>query len=119
MAQIQFAAGASRVRALCSDPRWHADLASFRTAMREVPRAPHHIKLASAHVMGGSCMGEDPRIAACDSRGRYHHLENLSVLDGSLFPTSVGANPQLSIYALVARLASALAAELAPAHRVS
>lgn len=115
MAQIQFAAGASRVRALCSDPRWHADLAAFRAAMREVPRAPHHIKLASAHVMGGSCMGEDPRIAVCDSRGRYHHLENLSVLDGSLFPTSVGANPQLSIYALVARLASALAAELAPA----
>jgi choline dehydrogenase-like flavoprotein len=34
------------------------------------------------------------------------------VLDGSLFPTSIGANPQLSIYALVAKLASGLATKL-------
>jgi choline dehydrogenase-like flavoprotein len=39
------------------------------------------------------------------------------VLDGSLFPTSIGANPQLSIYGLVARLASGLAAELVPSAR--
>ena len=35
-----------------------------------------------------------------DERGRHHHLANLSVHDGSVFPTSIGANPQLSIYAL-------------------
>ncbi len=35
---------------------------------------------------------------------------NLYVCDGSLFPTSIGANPQLSIYAFAARIArSALA----------
>jgi choline dehydrogenase-like flavoprotein len=34
------------------------------------------------------------------------------VLDGSLFPTSIGANPQLSIYAIVAKLASGLAQSL-------
>ena len=49
-----------------------------------------------------------------DERGRHHHLANLSVHDGSLFPTSVGANPQLSIYGMTARMASELAAELAP-----
>ena len=38
--------------------------------------------------------------------------ENLSVHDGSLFPTSIGANPQLSIYGLVNMLASGLAREL-------
>jgi choline dehydrogenase-like flavoprotein len=45
--------------------------------------------------------------------GRYHGVRNLSVHDGSLFPTSIGANPQLSVYALSARLASALAQALA------
>ena len=40
------------------------------------------------------------RRAAVDPSGRYHHLDNLYVLDGSLFPTSIGANPQLSIYAV-------------------
>ena len=55
----------------------------------------------------------DPRAAAVDPQGRYHHLANLHVLDGSLFPTSIGANPQLSIYAVVAKLATALAASIA------
>ncbi len=32
--------------------------------------------------------------------------------DGSLFPTSIGANPQLSIYGVVAWLASGLAQSL-------
>jgi len=44
--------------------------------------------------------------------GRYHGLANLSVHDGSLFPTSIGANPQLSIYGITARLASTLAQSL-------
>ena len=35
-------------------------------------------------------------------------LANLSIHDGSLFPTSIGANPQLSIYALCAKLATEL-----------
>jgi choline dehydrogenase-like flavoprotein len=44
--------------------------------------------------------------------GQHHQLENLTICDGSLFPTSVGANPQLSIYGLAARIAAGLAARL-------
>lgn len=47
-----------------------------------------------------------------NSGGRHHQWPDISVLDGSLFPTSVGANPQLSIYAIVARLVSKLALDL-------
>jgi len=57
-------------------------------------------------------MGPNPRVSVVDESGRHHHLANLSVHDGSLFPTSLGANPQLSIYALTARLAARLAASL-------
>jgi choline dehydrogenase-like flavoprotein len=49
-----------------------------------------------------------------DPSGRHHHLENLYVFDGSLFPTSVGANPQLSIYGITAKLATELAVRLKP-----
>lgn len=59
-------------------------------------------------------MGEDPARAVTNSNGRFLHLDQLSVMDGSLFPTSIGANPQLSIYGMVARLATMLAAELKP-----
>ena len=49
--------------------------------------------------MGGCAMGSDPRRSVVDSRGRHDQLEKLWIVDGSVFPTSVGANPQLSIYA--------------------
>jgi choline dehydrogenase-like flavoprotein len=39
-------------------------------------------------------------------------VENLSVHDGSVFPTSVGANPQLSIYGVTTMLATRLAKSL-------
>jgi choline dehydrogenase-like flavoprotein len=44
--------------------------------------------------------------------GTHWQLANLSVHDGSLFPTSIGANPQLSIYGLVNRLAQGLATRM-------
>ena len=72
-------------------------------------------RLGSAHVMGGCAMGEDAKNAVTDSLGRHHQLENLSIHDGSLFPTSIGANPQLSVYGLTAQLASGLAERLAKA----
>lgn len=57
-------------------------------------------------------MADDARQGVVTAAGRHFHAENLSVHDGSVFPTSLGANPQLSIYALVARNASLLAREL-------
>jgi choline dehydrogenase-like flavoprotein len=62
--------------------------------------------------MGGCMMTGDPRAGVTGPDGRYHGLANLSVHDGSLFPTSIGANPQLSIYGITARLASQLAQSL-------
>jgi choline dehydrogenase-like flavoprotein len=112
MAQIQFAAGARVVMPV------HASRASYRSwseaqaGIAALPLAPLVAPLFSAHVMGGSALGPDPRRSAVDPSGRYHHLDNLYVLDGSLFPTSIGANPQLSIYAIVAKLATAIAAAL-------
>jgi choline dehydrogenase len=39
-------------------------------------------------------------------------VENLSVFDGSEFPTSIAANPMESIHSMVAKQATALAEEL-------
>jgi choline dehydrogenase-like flavoprotein len=51
------------------------------------------------HPMGSVPMSDDPS-AAVDSEGRHHHLRGLWIADGSLFPSSIGVPPQLSIYAL-------------------
>jgi choline dehydrogenase-like flavoprotein len=112
MLELQFAAGAVRARPMLSDAAWHTALPSALAAVDRFDYRPHHVRLGSAHVMGGCAMGEDVREAVCDSRGRVHHVEGLSVFDGSLFPTSIGANPQLSIYGLVTKLTTELIAEL-------
>jgi choline dehydrogenase-like flavoprotein len=65
--------------------------------------------------MGGAPKGPDARRAVVDPTGRHHRVGNLFVADGSLFPTSIGANPQLSIYAIAARIADGIATDLLPA----
>jgi choline dehydrogenase-like flavoprotein len=69
-------------------------------------------RVVSAHVMGGAAMGPDPTSSVVNEAGRHHHVANLSVHDGSVFPTSLGANPQLTIYALAARMADGLVTTL-------
>ena len=69
--------------------------------------------LFTAHLMGGCPMSENASRGVVDSRGRHHQVANLSVFDGSVFPTSIGANPQLSVYALTAQNATTLAKDLA------
>ncbi len=65
--------------------------------------------LFSAHVMGGCKMGDDPSRAVVRSSDlRHHQLENLHIVDGSVFPTSLGVNPQESIYGLAHLVSSRL-----------
>ncbi len=112
MAELQFAAGAQRVR-LAHDAA--GPLLSWREARQAIPLLPMKpllVRVASAHVMGGCAMAAEPSQGVVQPDGRHWQLESLSVLDGSLFPTSLGANPQLSIYGIVKRLASQLAREL-------
>ena len=58
-------------------------------------------RVVSAHVMGGCAMAGDEAQGVARPDGEHWQIDNLSVHDGSLFPTSIGANPQLSIYGLV------------------
>ena len=52
---------------------------------------------------GGNRMGGRARESVVDSYGRFHGLQNLFVCDASIFPTSVGVNPQLTVMALALR----------------
>jgi len=90
------------------------DPAAARAAIDGFELQPLVTTVVSAHVMGGAPLGPDPKRAVVTPSGRHHQLENLYVFDASLFPTSIGANPQLSIYGIVARLATDLAHTMAP-----
>jgi len=112
MAQIQFAAGAKTVMPLQTSGVHYDNWRDAKGGIEALALAPFATTVVSAHVMGGCPLGPDAARAVVNSTGRHHFLDNLYVFDGSLFPTSIGANPQLSIYGIVAKLASALALRL-------
>ncbi|MCC6198176.1 MAG: GMC family oxidoreductase [Burkholderiales bacterium] len=112
MAEIQFAAGATSVSPGHGYGPPFTSFATARAAIAAFDLRPRYTRVVSAHVMGGAPFGADPREGVVDLSGRHRHLRNLYVCDGSLFPTSIGANPQLSIYAFAARIATGIAASL-------
>ncbi|HJV02392.1 MAG TPA: GMC family oxidoreductase [Burkholderiaceae bacterium] len=121
MAEVQFAAGAKQVAPVHEQAGRYSTWEAARKAINNLPYKVLQARVVSAHVMGGCTLSDDERLGVVGADGRYHGISNLSVHDGSLFPTSIGANPQLSIYGITARLASALAQQMTgkPAPRAS
>lgn len=113
--EMHFAAGARKARARHSQAQYHSTWAAAREAISGYTYEAHFALMGSAHVMGGCAMGENEQLCVTDSTGRFRQLENLYVFDGSVLPTSLGVNPQLTIYSISARNASLLAEQLTSA----
>ena len=112
MAEIQFAAGAKGVYPVHELAGAYTSWPQARDALTRLPMRPHITRVLSAHVMGGCGIAGKPELGVVRPDGRHWQVENLSVHDGSLFPTSIGANPQLSVYGLTNLLATGLARQL-------
>lgn len=112
MAEIQFAAGARKVMPVHELAGQYGTWPEARQAIQSLPMKPLLTRVVSAHVMGGCAMAGEERLGVVRPDGVHWHLANLSVHDGSLFPTSIGANPQLSVYGVANRLATLLAKQL-------
>jgi choline dehydrogenase-like flavoprotein len=97
--RIQLAGGAKQ--AFSGHPRYVRSEAEIEKMIAEAPFAPNKIPVGVAHVMGGCPMGSNERTSIVDSRTlRHHGFDNMFVIDGSVYPTSLTVNPQLSIYGL-------------------
>jgi choline dehydrogenase-like flavoprotein len=59
--------------------------------------------------MGTLRMGSDPASSVVDAHGKFHEVANLYACDGSVFPTSAGWNPTLTIMAVASRIAHGIA----------
>lgn len=62
------------------------------------------LDLQAFHPLGTCRMGADPRDAVVDASGRVYGLDNLFIADGSIFPTSLGVNPQMTIMAAALKI---------------
>ncbi len=112
MAEVQFAAGAKQVLTGHELAPIFTSWPQAKATISTLPMQPLLTKLVSAHVMGGCGMAADPARGVARPDGMHWQIENLSVHDGSLFPTSIGANPQLSVYGIVNKLATQLTKRL-------
>lgn len=112
MAELQFAAGALQVLPINHQAQAFTSWSKAKAAITQLPMAPLQQTVVSAHVMGGCNMSTSANSGVVDAFGRHFQLQNLSIFDGSILPTSLGANPQLTLYALSWRNSQRLVAEL-------
>jgi choline dehydrogenase-like flavoprotein len=106
LVRIDLAAGALRSFTSHSPP---IEITSPRelALLDGAPMEANRVGVGSAHVMGGCAMGDDPsRSVVRSSDLRHHAIANLHVVDGSVFPTSLGVNPQETIYGLAHLMAT-------------
>ena len=103
MAEIQFAAGAKQVMPLHQQAHLSSTMSGVTNQLNNLPYEEIQLNVFSAHVMGGCGMSKYPEYGLTDINGKVHHLDNLRIADGSILPTSLGVNPQLTLYGLTRR----------------
>jgi choline dehydrogenase-like flavoprotein len=103
-AEILFASGAKRVLMPYEDALWLEPGSDLRVIDRRGLR-PNEIQVASTHPQSTCRMGEDPKRHVVNSWCRSHEIGNLFVCDMGVFPTSLGAPPQITTAALGDRTA--------------
>jgi choline dehydrogenase-like flavoprotein len=102
---IYLAAGAKRV--MPATFSYHSfTRAEQLEELSEIVTDSSDIQLGTGHPQGGNALGTDPAESVVDPRTfRVHGTENLYLCDASVFPTTIGVNPQLTVMALAHRAA--------------
>ncbi len=103
LAETFFAAGAEEVFIPVLGMRG-LDADAFR--QMDFSRVPaSRIECASQHPLGSARMGCSRENSVVDPEGRVWGVQDLYIADGSVLPTSLGVNPQLSIMTVATRIA--------------
>ncbi|MBI4614399.1 MAG: GMC family oxidoreductase [Planctomycetes bacterium] len=104
LAELYFEAGARKVYL----PFDEIPVLSSRDELEKIrPEAvdARRMESSSQHPLGTCRMGKDPRSSVVGPAGEAHDLPGLYVVDGSIVPTSVNVNPQITIMGLATRIA--------------
>ena len=97
--QIYFAAGAKAV--IPNTFKYY----EFKTP-EELQKLPDLVKdasditLGTGHPQGGNVMSQNPALGVINNEFRVYGYNNLFLCDASVFPSSIGVNPQLTVMSL-------------------
>lgn len=109
-----FAAGAKRIAAPTVEMRnvdgtvFFHNAADFAKALEKVEFKPYQTVITSAHLQASLSMGDTPENGAVGLDHKLRGVDNLYVMDASVFPESIGANPMQSLYTFAHLLAQRL-----------
>jgi choline dehydrogenase-like flavoprotein len=81
---------------------------ALRAALQ--PLTVSDFSMYAAHPMGSCPMGVDPATSVVGPDGAAHGLPGLYLADASVFPTSLGVNPQLTTMMVATQIGRAIAA---------
>jgi choline dehydrogenase-like flavoprotein len=112
LAEIYWAAGAKRIYPpIAGLPELGRD---EMERLRSLELRPQQLSLMAFHPLGTCRMGGDDVHAPVDAGGKLRGYEGVYVADGSIVPSSLGVNPQITIMALASRIAFKLAEKAPP-----
>ena len=72
--------------------------------------------LMAFHPQGTCRMGINPKNSVVGPKGECHEINNLFIADASVFPTSLGVNPQETVWAIAIKVAEAIAEGVRASH---
>ncbi len=108
-AEVLIAGGATEIFSPIHGVGTYTDVGAYADALART--AIQDFTLYAAHPMSTCRMGADPASSVIGADGQAHGLPGLFIADSSVFPTSLGVNPQLTTMAVATRIAQGMLAD--------
>jgi len=98
--KVLFAAGAKKIFMPTSQKLEINDPSEVDGVLASLKNEIARYRYVSYHPQGSCRMGADPKKSVVNPYGESHDVKGLYVTDASLLPTSIGYNPQETVYTL-------------------
>ena len=102
LVRANYLAGAEEIM-VATSPTMHwkkssnEDIEEFLNKVKAIKNQPFRMLLGSAHQMGTARMNPNPNLGVTDLNGKVHGLDNVFIVDSSVFPRCSGVNPMITI----------------------
>lgn len=99
-AEIYLSDGAERVMPNTFNYYEYKSVKELKQNLRKNVKSSVDISTGTGHPQGGNVMSNDDKTGVVDENFKVFGYDNLFVCDASVFPTSLGVNPQVTVMSL-------------------
>jgi choline dehydrogenase-like flavoprotein len=100
VSEIYLGGGAARVMPNTFNYYEYKTIPDLKDRIRKDVKASRDISTGTGHPQGGNVMSNEAATGVVDSNFKVFGFENFFVCDASVFPTSLGVNPQITVMSL-------------------